>query len=54
LAADILLVIEVYNSTLSYDQKTKLSVYGEAGICVYWIFNLVENYLEFYSEPYQD
>ncbi|MGB5963533.1 MAG: Uma2 family endonuclease [Coleofasciculaceae cyanobacterium] len=52
--ADILLVIEISDSTLSYDQKTKLSVYAEAGICDYWIFNLVENYLEFYTEPYQD
>jgi Uma2 family endonuclease len=52
--ADILLVIEISDSTLSYDQKTKLSVYAEAGICGYWLFNLVENYLEFYSEPYQD
>jgi len=52
--ADILLVIEISDSTLSYDQKNKLSVYAEAGICDYWIFNLVENYLEFYTEPYQD
>lgn len=52
--AAILLVIEISDSTLSYDQKTKLSVYAEAGICDYWLFNLVENYLEFYSEPYQD
>ena len=33
--ADILLVIEISDSTLSYDQKNKLSVYAEAGICDY-------------------
>ncbi|MEO6863165.1 MAG: Uma2 family endonuclease, partial [Microcoleus sp.] len=38
--ADILLVIEVSDSTLKYDRKTKLSLYAEAGISNYWIFNL--------------
>jgi Uma2 family endonuclease len=52
-AADILLVIEVSDSTLKYDQKTKLSLYAEAGISNYWIFNLVDHQLEMHSEPYQ-
>ncbi|WP_367274824.1 Uma2 family endonuclease [Microcoleus sp. CAWBG556] len=39
-SADILLVIEVSDSTLKYDQRTKLSLYAEAGITNYWIFNL--------------
>jgi Uma2 family endonuclease len=51
---DILLVIEIADSTLKYDQETKLSVYAEARISDYWIFNLVDNHLETYSEPYQD
>lgn len=51
--ADILLVIEVSDSTLKYDQKTKLSLYAEAGIANYWIFNLVDTQLEIHSEPYQ-
>ncbi|XZO03354.1 MAG: Uma2 family endonuclease [Microcoleus sp.] len=51
--ADILLVIEVSDSSLKYDQITKLSLYAEAGISNYWIFNLVDNQLEMYSEPYQ-
>ncbi|MBC1218521.1 Uma2 family endonuclease, partial [Nostoc sp. UCD120] len=46
--SDILLVIEISNSTLKYDQEVKLSVYAEAGISYYWIFNLVDNYLESY------
>ena len=52
--ADILLVIEISDSTLSYDQKKKLSIYAEDGISNYWIFNLVDNWLEVYSEPYQE
>ncbi len=51
--ADILLVTEVSDSTLKYDQRTKLSLYAEAGISNYWIFNLVDNQLELHSEPYQ-
>ncbi|MBE9186236.1 Uma2 family endonuclease [Microcoleus sp. LEGE 07076] len=52
-SADILLVIEVSDSTLKYDRRTKLSLYAESGIADYWIFNLVDIQLETYSEPYQ-
>ena len=51
---DILLVIEVADSSLQYDQQTKLALYAEAGISDYWLFNLIENHLEVYSEPVQD
>ena len=49
---DVLLVIEIADS-LKYDQEIKLPLYAEAGIADYWIFNLVENRLETYSEPLQ-
>jgi Uma2 family endonuclease len=52
--SDILLLIEIADSSLKYDQETKLSIYAEAGISDYWIFNLVDNYLECYSEHYRD
>lgn len=52
-SADILLVIEVSDSTLKYDRRTKLSLYAESGISDYWIFNLVDIQLEMHSEPYQ-
>ena len=51
---DILLLIEIADSSLDYDQTTKLSVYAENNITDYWIFNLVEYCLECYSEPYQN
>ena len=51
---NILLVIEVSDSTLNYDQNTKLALYAEGGISDYWIINLVANQLERYSQPYQD
>jgi Uma2 family endonuclease len=52
--ADVLLVIAIADSSLRYDQEVKLPLYAEAGISDYWIFNLVEYFLESYSEPYQD
>ncbi|NJM74373.1 MAG: Uma2 family endonuclease [Scytonema sp. RU_4_4] len=52
--ADILLLIEIADSSLKYDQEVKLPIYAEAGISHYWIFNLVDNCLECYSEYYQD
>jgi Uma2 family endonuclease len=51
---DIFLVIEISDSTLNYDQTTKLEVYAEAGISDYWIVNLNVRQLERYSQPYQN
>lgn len=50
---DILLLIEVSDSTLTYDQTTKLSVYAENLIQHYWIFNLNAIQLEQYSQPFR-
>jgi Uma2 family endonuclease len=52
--SDILLVAEVSDSTLKYDQEVKLALYAESGIEHYWIFNLVVSCLEVYERPYQD
>lgn len=52
--SDVLLVMEVADSSLSYDQDVKIHLYAKAGITDYWIFNLFDNHLECYSEPYQD
>lgn len=51
---DILLVIEVSDSTLEYDQTVKLSLYAENQIQDYSIVNLKANQLEHYSQPYRD
>lgn len=51
---DILLVIEISDSTLTYDQTKKLSLYAEAGIIDYWIVNLPARQLERYNQPYQN
>ncbi|KAB8330781.1 Uma2 family endonuclease [Scytonema tolypothrichoides VB-61278] len=51
---DILLLIEIADSSLKYDQEVKLPIYAQAGVSNYWIFNLVDSCLECYSESYQD
>ena len=52
--ADILLAVEISDSTLQSDREMKLSLYAEAGINNYWIFNLVDNHLEVYTQPFSD
>ncbi|MBW4507033.1 MAG: Uma2 family endonuclease [Scytonematopsis contorta HA4267-MV1] len=51
---DIIVVVEVSDSTLKYDQEEKLSLYAESGINNYCIFNLVSICLEVYTQPYQN
>lgn len=50
-ADDVLLVIEVADSSLEFDREDKLSIYAEAGSGEYWIVNLLENMIEVYREP---
>lgn len=50
---DILLVIEVADSSLNYDRDVKIPLYAEAKIQDYWILNLQDNQLETYNHPYQ-
>jgi Uma2 family endonuclease len=49
-----LLIVEVSESTLHYDQETKGSLYARAGIEDYWILNLVAGRLEVYRAPVVD
>ncbi|MEM6436219.1 MAG: Uma2 family endonuclease, partial [Cyanobacteria bacterium P01_D01_bin.115] len=48
------LVVEVADTSLRYDRKTKGSLYAKAGIVEYWILNLGDRQLEVYSEPETD
>ncbi len=49
--ADVLLVIEVADSTLAYDREVKVHLYGRAGIPEAWVLNLPEDCLERFAEP---
>ena len=46
-----LLVVEISDSTLSYDRRRKGSLYARAGISDYWIVNLNRGQLEVYRRP---
>ncbi len=52
--ADVLLLVEVSVSTLSYDRNTKSRMYAENGIADYWIVNLRSRKLEVYRQPEGD
>jgi len=49
--ADILLVIEVADSSLAYDRGVKMSLYANAGIPEAWIINLIDRWIEVYRDP---
>jgi Uma2 family endonuclease len=55
-AEDIVLVVEISDSTLERDRVWKQRIYAEAKIPLYWIVNLVDHQLEIYrllgSEQY--
>ena len=49
--ADLPLVIEVADSSLSIDRSTKQRLYANAGIPQYWLVNLSESLVEVYEHP---
>lgn len=49
---EILLVIEVSDSTLEKDRDEKLVLYAQSGVPEYWIANLVDEQFEVYRDPY--
>jgi Uma2 family endonuclease len=51
---DVLLVVEISDTTLQRDRGEKLLSYGRSGIPVYWIVNLVDHQVEIYSDPTAD
>jgi Uma2 family endonuclease len=48
---DVALVVEVADSTLSYDRSVKQRIYARAGVTTYWIVNLVDRQVEVHTEP---
>jgi Uma2 family endonuclease len=50
-AEDVLLLIEVAESSLAYDRSTKLRLYAEAGVVEYWLVNTVAERVEIYRAP---
>ena len=48
------LVVEVSDTTLAFDQQAKASLYARAGIPEYWIVNLPEQVVEVHQTPRPD
>ena len=51
---DVLLVIEVADSSLEYDRMVKAHLYGRAGVPEAWVKNLPEDCIERFTEPGPD
>ena len=48
------LVVEISDTTLSYDRNRKASLYAKFGIQDYWVLNLKNRTLEVYRQPSAD
>jgi Uma2 family endonuclease len=53
-ASDVVLLVEVAETTLARDRGEKLTAYAKGGIAVYWIVNLVDRQVEVYTGPGSD
>ncbi|MFZ5833124.1 MAG: Uma2 family endonuclease [Planctomycetota bacterium] len=49
-AGDVLLLIEIADSSLSYDTGEKANLYAEAGIADYWVVNIPDRCIEIRRE----
>jgi Uma2 family endonuclease len=50
-AADVLLLVEVSESSLSYDRSVELALYAKFGVPEVWIIDLVGGAVEVYRGP---
>lgn len=48
---DVMLLIEVLDSTVETDRDVKLQLYASAGIPAVWLVNLPQEWVEVYTEP---
>jgi Uma2 family endonuclease len=48
---DVLLIIEVADTSLEHDRDIKLPLYAAAGIPEYWLVNLSDRSIDVYREP---
>jgi Uma2 family endonuclease len=51
---EVLLLVEVADTTENFDRSTKLSLYAEAGISEYWVVSLPDERVYVHREPAGD
>ena len=49
--ADVLLIIEVADTSVDYDRRVKRQLYARAGIPETWVMVLPKDYIEVHSQP---
>jgi Uma2 family endonuclease len=49
--ADILLVVEIAESSIDYDRQVKARLYAESGVQEYWLVDLNDNLVFAHSTP---
>jgi len=52
--AEVLLLVEVSDTTVEYDREVKIPLYAQAGIVEVWLVNLPEEYIAVYRHPAGD
>jgi Uma2 family endonuclease len=52
--ADVLLLVEVADSSLRFDRAVKLPLYARAGIAEYWIIDLKRRAIDVHRDPSGD
>ena len=50
---DILLIVEIADSSIDYDQDVKARIYAGAGVPEYWLADLNANLVSCYSAPHE-
>lgn len=53
-AEDVVLVVEVADSSVGYDRGVKAPLYARHGICECWLLDLPADVLEVYRKPAED
>jgi Uma2 family endonuclease len=51
---DVLLLVEVADSSIGFDRGTKFPLYARCGIPEAWLVDVTRNVLEVYREPARD
>jgi len=48
---DVLLIVEVADTSGDYDRQVKIPLYAEAGIIEIWLLDLIKEFVEVYRQP---